>query len=55
MAENNDPNWRDRLSTDRATDKKAIEDSLNTTAGTVTVIAIIVLIAGWSIIETFFP
>lgn len=53
MAENSDPSWRDRLNTDRETDKRAIQDGLNTTAGTFTVIGILALLLIWSIVGSF--
>jgi hypothetical protein len=53
MAENNDPNWRDRLSTSRDSDKRKIDDALNTTAGTVTVTVILIALFGWAIISSF--
>lgn len=53
MAENSDPSWRDRLNTDRASDKQAIQDGLNTTAGTVTVVVILAVLLIWSIVGSF--
>jgi hypothetical protein len=53
MAEDNNSNWRQRAAAQQVTDKRRIEDALNTTGFRVGIAVILVLIVGGAIIGTF--
>lgn len=53
MADNTDPNWRNRFSTNQQSDRRAVEDTLETTPARVVIIVICAIIVIGAVIGTF--